>query len=311
MSNSRYSIRTYQPRDFDKLVLLHFDADELESTGQGVSPQYIAQRLKRPGYHPEQDLFIAETGNDIVGFMDISAELPIGRIILDCWVHPEHRWRGIATRLLNSSINRAQKMGAEIAHVNIVESNKAAQMVLPRLGFKYVRRFLELRLDMVRVRWSDIDQSPLQYRHLRPGEEQLLTEIQNTSFTGTWGFNPNTVEDIAFRLNMGNHSPEDIILAYDDDDKVIGYCWTETASDVTSTTDQNMGRISMIGVVPAFQGQGLGKGVLLAGLAHLKNKGLPATELTVDSQNEVARSLYQSMGFKIRTGSLWYEKPVN
>ena len=310
MSNPQYTIRNYKPQDFDRLVLLYFEADELESTGQGVSPQYIAQRLNRPGYHAEQDLSIAETGNSFVGYMDINAELPIKRVIFDCWVHPDHRRRGIATGLLNSAMSRALQMGAGIAHINILESNKVAQLVLPRLGFNYVRRFLELRLDMDRVRWLDLDQSPLKYRHLKPGEEELLTGIQNSSFTGTWGFSPNTVEDIVFRLNIGSRSQEDVVLAYDGDN-AIGYCWTETASDVTSTTARDIGRISMIGVVPAFRGQGFGKWVLMGGLVHLKNKGLPAIELTVDSQNQAACSLYQSAGFKVRTSSFWYERPVN
>ncbi|UCH42415.1 MAG: GNAT family N-acetyltransferase, partial [Dehalococcoidales bacterium] len=263
-----------------------------------------------PGYQPEQDLFIAETGNSFVGYMDINAELPIGRVILDCWVHPEHRRRGIATRLLNSSMSRAKQMGAEIAHINILESNKVAQLALPRLGFNYVRRFLELRLDMEKTRWPDMEQSPLQYRHLKQGEEELLTAVQNSSFTGTWGFSPNTLADIVFRLNIGSRSPEDVVLAYDGDN-AIGYCWTETASDLTSNTARDMGRISMIGIVPAYQGRGFGKWVLMGGLAQLKKRGLPAIELTVDSQNKAACSLYKSAGFKVRTGSFWYEKPVN
>jgi ribosomal protein S18 acetylase RimI-like enzyme len=54
----------------------------------------------------------------------------------------------------------------------------------------------------------------------------------------------------------------------------------------------------------------VGKRVLLAGLAHLKGKGLGVAELTVDGENEAACALYRSVGFKVRTSSLWYERAI-
>jgi len=66
----------------------------------------------------------------------------------------------------------------------------------------------------------------------------------------------------------------------------------------------------MIGVSPDYRSRGIGRRVLLAGLAHLRGKGLQYVELTVDSENEAACSLYQSIGFKTRESSLWYEKAL-
>jgi mycothiol synthase len=67
----------------------------------------------------------------------------------------------------------------------------------------------------------------------------------------------------------------------------------------------------MLGVDPDHRGKGIAKRVLLAGLAHLKNRGSQVIELTVDSENEAACALYQSTGFKVGTSSLWYEKIVS
>ena len=50
--------------------------------------------------------------------------------------------------------------------------------------------------------------------------------------------------------------------------------------------------------------------VLLAGLAHLRRKGVWIVWLTVDSENQAACALYQSVGFKVQAGSRWYEKAV-
>jgi len=310
MSNSPYTIRNYQPADFDKYVRLRIDAEKLEPTGRFTSPQAIAERLGRPSYSPEQDLFIVEMAGNIVGYMDVAPELTIGRVILDCWVHPEHRRKGLATKLLGYAINRAKELGVKVAHINIPQNNVVAKSVLSKLGFKLVRRFLELRLDIDKVRWQDIDPAALGCCHLQCGEEEKLTQIQNRAFAGLWGYNPNTVEEITYRTNLGNCSPEDVVLAYDGDE-VVGYCWTEIKYEGEAAIGKGKGRIFMIGVDPDCRGRGVGKRVLLAGLAHLKGKGLRVAELTVDSENKAAYTLYLSVGFEVRTSSLWYEKVID
>jgi ribosomal protein S18 acetylase RimI-like enzyme len=67
----------------------------------------------------------------------------------------------------------------------------------------------------------------------------------------------------------------------------------------------------MLGVDPDYRWKGLGRQLLLAGLSYLKNKGLRVVELTVDRGNTVAYALYKSVGFKLLTSSLWYEKKLD
>ena len=69
--------------------------------------------------------------------------------------------------------------------------------------------------------------------------------------------------------------------------------------------------IKRVFVLPEYQGKGVGEKTLLAGLACLKKKKNRFAELTVDSENKAASALYQSIGFKARTISLWYEKKVS
>lgn len=308
MSNSHYIIKNYQPADFNKYAQLIYVAEKLEPTGRCVSPQAVTEKLGRPNYSPEQDLLIVEIAGNFIGYMDVTPELIIKRVILDCWIHPEHRRRGLATKLLAYGTRRAQELRARVAHVNIPEDNIIAKMVLSRLGFNSVRHFLELRLDMVEVRLPDIDRVVAGCRYLRRGEEDKLAKIQNRAFTGTWGYNPNTVEEIIYFTNLSNCSTEDVILACDGD-KVIGYCWTGTTYE-EGDAGRRKARIFMLGADPDYRGRGAGKRALLGGLAHLKSKGLRVVELTVDSENKAACALYQSIGFEVWTGSLWYQKHI-
>jgi len=118
------------------------------------------------------------------------------------------------------------------------------------------------------------------------------------------------VEEITYRTNLSNCSREDVVLARDGD-RVIGYCWTEIIDEEEAATGERKGRIFMLGTDPGYRGSGVGKRVLLAGLAHLKSKGLQVAELTVDSENKAACDLYRSVGFEVRASSLWYEKVID
>ena len=310
MRNFPYVVRNYQLTDFDKYVQLNTEAEKLDPVGRGISARIIAEHLSRPNYSPERDLFIIEIAGGIVGYMDMAVEVAIGRVILDCWVQPKYRRNGLATELLGSAVHRAQEYGVKVAHINIAQDNTVAKNVLSRLGFECVRKFLELRLDMAEVNWQDVGQATLECRSFRRGEEDKLTQIQNRSFAGSWGYNPNTEETITYSMNRSNHSSEDVILACDGD-KVVGYCWTEIIDERRAAVDERKGRIHMIGADPNYRGKGVGKRALLAGLDYIQSKGLQITELTVDNENKVACALYYAIGFEVWTSSLWYEKSLN
>ena len=306
MSNPPYTIRNYQPEDFDKYALLNIEAEKLEPTGRCTSPQILTEHLGRPNYVPGQDLFIAEIEEKILGYIDITAEPGIGWVVLDYWMHPKHRGEGLTGQLFRYALCRATELGANVAQINISQDNIAVKTLLSRLGFSFVRRFFEMSLDIADVHWTDIDQAAPEGRYLQPGEEDKLTQLQNRAFTGSWGYNPNTVEEIVYQTNLTNCSPWDIAIICQGN-KAIGYCWTGIACE-GGTASKKKGRILMLGVDPDYRGKGVGKRVLLAGLAYLKSKGLAVAGLTVDSENQAACALYQSVGFRVGTSSLWYQK---
>ena len=185
MSNSSYVIRNYHPTDFNHYVLLNIEAENLEPAGCCTSTRAIVENLDRPNHSPEQDLFIAEIDGAMIGYIDLIPELTIGRVILNCWVHPKHRKRGVATKLFDYATEHAKELGASTVHVHVAKDNEAAKSILSKLRFECVRCFLELRLDMSETRWQDIDQTALGCRHLNPGEEDKLTQTQNRSFAGS------------------------------------------------------------------------------------------------------------------------------
>ncbi len=308
MNQAAIRIRNYEPADFHKYVLLQAEIEKLEPAGRCVSRQFIAEQLKRPNYCPDRDLFIAEVDEDIVGSMNTESELAIGRVVLDCRVHAEHRKRALIAELFSSSMNRARELGAEVAHVSINEDNIAEKKLLLELGFSLVRRFLELRLDIDLVDGLGVHPT-IKCCYLQPGEEDELTRLQNRAFAGMWGYNPNTVEEISFRINSSTWSRHDIVLIYERD-RAIGCCWTGIICE-EGIPSVRKGRVHMLGVDPDYRGKGIGRELMMAGLARLRNRGLKFAELTVDGENRTARALYESLGFEVQGNTLWYEKAIN
>jgi [ribosomal protein S18]-alanine N-acetyltransferase len=60
--------------------------------------------------------------------------------ILNLAVHPEHRRRGIARRLLAEGLAQARTLGAELAWLEVRTSNLAAQALYKSFAFKVVGR---------------------------------------------------------------------------------------------------------------------------------------------------------------------------
>jgi mycothiol synthase len=301
------TIRNYRPGDLDSLARLVSWALEAQEGLYSVSAFDVMEGLGRPRHSPEKNLFVAERAREIVGYVDVTAELDIGRVVLSCLVYPIHCGGYVATSLIDRAINRAKVLRVRRAHVNIPEGSANTRKLFTNMGFRFIRPFLELGLDLSQAPVSD--RTGNRCRHLKGGEEDKLVHIQNRSFADTWGFNPNTVEEIAYRTRLPNCSLEDIILACDDD-TVIGYCWTRIYVGKNKTAEGGKGRICMLGVDPDHRGRGVGKEVLMAGLSYLKGNDVGIVELTVDGENEAARALYRSAGFRVQARSLWYEKAL-
>ncbi|MFC2045103.1 GNAT family N-acetyltransferase [Chloroflexota bacterium] len=306
ISDLHYNIRNYQPIDFDNYVGLVAQAEELEPKGRCLIPEVIIEHL----YYPEQNLFIVEIDVGLVGYMNVWPELTIARIILDCWIHPDYRRKGIAKKLTDYAVSHGKKLGVKYAHVNVPESDVDAQYILSKLGFSNVRRYIEMSIETDKINWECTGNDGFECRCMKEGEESKLVEIQNRAFTGTWGYNPNTVEEISYRANMLYHSPEDVILICKGD-TIAGYCWTRKNITGKVGASETKGQIFMLGVDENYRGGNIGRRVLLAGISKLVNEGLLIIELIVDSQNETAYKLYQSVGFEVKASSLWYEKTIS
>jgi mycothiol synthase len=309
MSEKYWTIRNFQASDFEKYVQLHIETEKMDQTGHHVSKQLVSEELAHPSFHPRKDLFLAEEDQNLIGFVSVFLEPGIGRALLDGLVHPGHRRKGVATDLYEQATRYARAAGLKVAQVSVSETNLAAKQMFSRLGLIFFRRFIGYKLDISTMEKPEIKPGKYTFRHLQPGEEEELTEIQNLSFADTWGFNANTPEEITYRVNSSSCTPENVIMVYLKD-RPVAYCWTRIPVGADEEREEKKGEIHMLGVDPDFRKQALGSKVLAAGLGYLKHKGVGTVELMADGEMPAALALYDSAGFKRYLTVEWYEKKL-
>jgi mycothiol synthase len=285
------------------------ESELLEPSGGSITARNLSDDLGRPNFSPETDLFVAESDGKLLGCLSVTLEHQIKRALLDALVHPLHRRKGIATELFSSGLQRISKSGIRAAQVSVLESSAAARAFLTHLEFVFIRYFHNMRMEMKNLRTTEEKQGRTNTRRLKFGEEGLLTALQNRCFGDTWGFNPNTEEEIAYRLNMHGRSPEDVTVTFIEDHPV-GYCWIIIDAVENAKLNKSKALIHMLGVDPDYRQQEIGKVILHNGLEDLKARGVDTVELTVDSKNPAACSLYESAGFESYAKTEWYEKIV-
>ncbi len=84
--------------------------------------------------------FVAKEGDQIVGFIFAQMVAHINSTPLTVWienigVHPEHRRKGIAYRLLRHVALEGKKKGAKVVHSSISIENVRSIMLHKKLGF--------------------------------------------------------------------------------------------------------------------------------------------------------------------------------
>ena len=256
--------------------------------------------LGQPWLEPEKNCLLLEVEGRIRGYCLIFPEIPIQRAVLAPDIAGDLAGSGEEGELLDQALARAWELGAVVAHLCLSHDSPRRQL-LESKGFSLERVYWDMlwRADALP---PAVLPAGFRIGSLQPGDAAALTQIQNDTFTGTWGFSPNTVDQIAYRSSMSNTSPLGILLLYSGE-RVAGYCWTCFAP----SKGKIKGIIGMIGVSPDFRGRGISKPLLVAGMEYLKTAGVAEIGLHVDGINAPAIALYKSVGFK-KVGELhWYE----
>ncbi len=260
---------------------------EAATEADGVRPlsEHALLHLRYGGDPRARSLLVLEQDTP-VGYAHLDppddAEGPSGELV----IHPAHRRSGHGTRLLRSTLDLAGGRLRVWAHGD----HPAAAALAASFDFERARSLWQMRRSL-----SD----PLPAYHLPEGvrlrtfvpgqDEEAWLTVNAAAFAhhpeqGAW-----TRDDLMVRERESWFDPAGFFLAVRDD-RLAGFHWTKV-------DDSGLGEVYVVGVDPAEQGTGLGRALTVAGLTHLRSRGLAQVMLYVDEANPAAIRLYESLGF--------------
>lgn len=277
-----------------------------ESTPAAHSPDSMRDFLAQPSSDPQRDVFVASLEGTPAGFVQVSPELRIGRAVATGGVVEPYRGQGLERDLVAVAVEHSTGLGARVLHMQASASDTTAHDALRSAGFESVATYWNMRWEAAAAPPTELPHG-YALRAFIPGrDEEALTDLQNAAFGDTWGFCPNTVEEVAFRVRMSRSSPEGILLITDSN-RPAAYCWTTRSKNRFGS----IGWISMVGVHPEFRRAGIGRAALAAGMTFLSKKGVEGVELEMDSENVPARKLYARFGFRKTSETTWFERRLD
>lgn len=210
-------------------------------------------------------------------------------------IHPSirHADNQVAVALLKSALDEIARDGGGHVHLWVPKPTARHDEIAAAVGLVrgrelyQMRRLLPLPSSMLADR---IETRPF----VAGADEHAWLELNRRAFLdhpeqGAWDLA--TLED---RQHQSWFDAEGFLL-HDGEEGIDGFCWTKVHDD----DDTVVGEIYVLGVDPDVRGKGLGRRLLISGLAYLGRLGIHTAMLYVDAQNTAAVSLYTSAGFII------------
>lgn len=299
--DNQLTIRNFRWEDIPALAEL--ENRLLRTPHASIAPKkrFVTEFLGQPNLSPEKDLFLYESHGALRGYGLIFPEPSISRSVLMMKAHPEADAAVVEEALLNAALRRAGGLEADVLQVQ-TRPDSAQSRLLERRGFRHVRTYWSMGWEIQGLPEVETPEGSFFRSYGQEGDAEALTEIQNAAFGGSWGFAPNTPQEIAYRAEMSVTSHDGIIFLCQGE-TVCGYCWTYVMGDAGN----RVGIIFMIGIHPDYRRRRLGKPLLTAGLNYLASLGVDRVELEVDGANTPATRLYFSLGFTKVSESYWFE----
>lgn len=237
-------------------------------------------------------------GETLAGYahLDLADEEPSGELV----VHPAHRGRGHGRLLLRTALELTEGRLRLWSHGDL----PAARALAAAEGLTRTRSLWQLRRPLS-LPLADVEPPPgVRLRAFVPGrDEEAWLKVNAAAFAhhpeqGAW-----TSADLAQRERESWFDPAGFFLAVRDD-RLVGFHWTKIHDSA-----EPIGEVYVVGVDPSQQGTGLGKALTVAGLRHLRAKGLAQATLYVDEANSAAIRLYTGLGFSRWSVDVMYTAP--
>ncbi len=262
----------------------------------------VLRRARRTGVHRFLDadaaarwLVVGERdGNDPVGFAQVSRDGPGWS--LELVVDPRSAEALPAwDSLMLAGVDFVGHEGGGPVRIWVHEATSEHDAMARAAGLEVERELYQMRRSL-----PPEEPSTLPTRAFVVGrDEQPWLDVNNRAFAGHADQGGWTLDHIRRAEAEPWFEPEGFLL-HEREGRLAGFCWNKVHREV----EPPVGELYVVGVDPDFQGLGLGRHLVLAGLDWLSRRRLDGDQLDwailyVDVSNRAALRLYESMGFDV------------
>ena len=211
-----------------------------------------------------------------------------GALELYVVVSPEHRRKGLGSKLLRPALEAAAR-----DRVTLLADTRA-----PAVGGAFLAAHgfaATARVQLLERHGSELPAAPVRVRALDvrdPADEKLLIALSQAAFAGQPGDFRLTSNDVR-RLA----APEAVALVAELDGAAVGHLVGRRLGSALA--------IEELGTLPAHRRRGLARGLVAAALRRTSAR---ASAVWVDQSNTAAVALYRSLGFLQTVTRVKYER---
>ena len=240
----------------------------------------------RPGPGAARD-FIVTVGGEIAGYAYLDPPSAQGEVTGELVVRPDSRRQGLGRALAGEL---AAAAGGHVLRLWAHGDLPAAAALARTAGFERFRALWQMRRSLLEPPDQPVLPPGRTLRTFVPGQdEDEWLSLNGRAFAkhpeqGGW-----TRHDLDLREREPWFDPAGFFIA-EADGLMTGFHWTKVQ-------DPGLGEVYVVGVDPAEQGSGLGRALTLAGLHHLRDRGVAQAMLYVDEDNVPAIRMYEAIGF--------------
>lgn len=281
---------------------------EAAQAADGVAPlsEHVVLHLRYDGTE-DRDLVLTvnmdSAGDQVAGYahLDATSSATGAELSGELAIHPDHRREGLGLALVRALTAQADGHPVRLwAHGDLPAAARLARAA----GFVRFRALWQMRRSL----GDPLDQPRFPpgtaLRTFRPGQdEDEWVSLNRRAFAehpeqGAW-----TRHDLELREREPWFDPAGFFIA-ERHGAMAGFHWTKVHGP--GDAPAGMGEVYVVGVDPGEQGTGLGRALTLAGLHHLRDRGLGHVMLYADEDNVPAIRLYESLGFaRWRTDAMY------
>jgi len=291
--------RAASTEDVDALAEL-IGACELHDDGEvGIDRDDVAMGFDRAGYSASEDSMLVFERDELVAWAEVYQNRA------ESCVRPSHRGRGIGSRLLTWTEDRARAHGESKVSQTVTDANRGAAGLFVTRGYEPTRTAWVLGIDFADAPpLEPLPPDGISIRSYDPDrDERAVYQLIDDAFSEWPGRDPIPFEEWApYVVRHGSFSAELSPLAFDRDELVGAVM----SFDYRGTDE---GWIHQLATRANHRHRGIARALLHAAFRAFYEHGKLQTGLSTDSRTG-ALTLYERVGMSVRSSYTRYTRQL-